>query len=262
MPIQISAELSHICPLQEIAKHAAVLDKTAFHRVWIPDTLVSSWEAWMVAGLIAKITRRIQIGVGVMNPYTRHPVIAAQMAASLQQISGGRLALSIGKGIAGFLKKAGISQHQHAADEFIFALKNLIAGEKIDLAGKVFRLEGMRLRVVPHEKKIPIYMAATSADSWRSAVEIADGIAAFWSPETAELRRQFMSERRLPVYALVPFSLTLGNFFAQRIRSTSELTDCIFRMEDAGIDEAVVAYGERRDLEAVADIAEGDFKNR
>ena len=42
---------------------------------------------------------------GSMNPYTRHPVVMAQMAGTLQHFSGGRLALSIGSGPATVIAK-------------------------------------------------------------------------------------------------------------------------------------------------------------
>ena len=38
MPIHVSAELSHICPLEDITAHAAALESGGFYRVWVPDT--------------------------------------------------------------------------------------------------------------------------------------------------------------------------------------------------------------------------------
>ena len=96
MTIRISAELSHVCPLDEIGSHAALLEDIGFYRVWVPDTLVSPWEAWLAASIILHRTSHLKVGLGVTNPYTRHPVVTAQMAATMQGQSGGRLVLSIG----------------------------------------------------------------------------------------------------------------------------------------------------------------------
>ena len=71
--IKISAELSHLCPLTEIVQQARVLEDNGFYRVWVPDTIVSPWEAWLAASLITQNTSRLEIGLGVTNPYTRHP---------------------------------------------------------------------------------------------------------------------------------------------------------------------------------------------
>jgi 5,10-methylenetetrahydromethanopterin reductase len=85
MTIRISAELSHICPLEEITSQVVALETYGFYRIWVPDTVFSPWDAWLAASLIMQTTSRIQIGLGVTNPYTRHPVVVAQMAATMQQ---------------------------------------------------------------------------------------------------------------------------------------------------------------------------------
>ena len=41
MALDISVELSHVCPLEEIPKHAAALESLGYFRVWVPDTIVS-----------------------------------------------------------------------------------------------------------------------------------------------------------------------------------------------------------------------------
>ena len=93
MSLAISVELSHVCPLEEIVEHATALESLGYYRVWVPDTIVSPWEAWLAAGLIVQHSERLKIGLGVTNPYTRHPLVVAQMAATLQHLSAGRLAL-------------------------------------------------------------------------------------------------------------------------------------------------------------------------
>ena len=50
------------------------------------------------------------LGMGVLNPYSAHPVELAMHAATLQELSGGRAILGIAAGAAGFLELAGISQ--------------------------------------------------------------------------------------------------------------------------------------------------------
>ena len=77
MNIHISVELSHVCPLEEITEHAAALESLGYYRVWVPDTIVSPWEAWLAAGLIVQHTTHLKIGLGVTNPYTRHPMVVA-----------------------------------------------------------------------------------------------------------------------------------------------------------------------------------------
>jgi alkanesulfonate monooxygenase SsuD/methylene tetrahydromethanopterin reductase-like flavin-dependent oxidoreductase (luciferase family) len=55
-------------------------------------------EAWTVLTALAEATRRISLGPLVLNVANRHPGVLANMAATLQEVSGGRLLLGIGAG--------------------------------------------------------------------------------------------------------------------------------------------------------------------
>ena len=252
MAIRISAELSHICPLDEIAPHAKALEEHGFYRVWVPDTVVSPWEAWMAASAIMHTTNRLRIGLGVTNPYTRHPVVVAQMAATLQRLSQGRLTLSLGKGIARFLEKAGIQQHDTAVEECATAVRRLIAGERTTVNGKAFQIDAMLLRTQPPDTPVPIFLAAIGPSGWQTAMQVADGIATVWTDTLAETRRQWMTARTLPTAVLIPFAQTRTDFFARRVADLDELRQRVTILEAAGFDEVIVAYADQADLETAA----------
>ncbi len=254
MALRISAELSHICPLDEITAHAAALEAYGFHRVWVPDTVVSPWEAWMAASLILQHTQRLQVGLGVTNPYTRHPVVVAQMAAMMQRYSGGRLTISLGKGIGRFLDKAGVVQHDTAVEECVTALRGLIAGERTTVTGSAFQIDAMLLRTQPPETPVPIYLAAIGPNGWASAMRVADGVATVWSDTLAETRQQFMVERVLPTAVLIPFAQSRTDFFARRVTSLHDLRQRVAKLEDAGCDEVIVAYADMADLDTAAQL--------
>src|SRR2546426_2178657 len=65
-----------------------------------PDSESGPWvpEAWTVLTALAVATRRISLGPLVLNVANRHPGVLANMAATLQAVSGGRLLLGIGAG--------------------------------------------------------------------------------------------------------------------------------------------------------------------
>jgi alkanesulfonate monooxygenase SsuD/methylene tetrahydromethanopterin reductase-like flavin-dependent oxidoreductase (luciferase family) len=250
--IRISAELSHVCPLEEITTHAIALETRGFYRVWVPDTVVSPWEAWLAASVIMHATSHLQIGLGVTNPYTRHPVVVAQMAATMQRLSGGRLTLSLGKGIGRFLDKAGIQQHDTAVEECVTILRGLIAGERTSFSGAAFQIDAMLLRTIPPQTAVPIFLAAIGSAGWQSAMRVADGVATVWSDTLAETRQQWMAERTLPTVVLIPFAQTRTDFFARRVSSLDELQRRIALLDAAGFDEVMVAYADLEDLETAA----------
>lgn len=262
MTIKISVELSHICPLEGITKHAAALESNGYFRVWVPDTVMSPWEAWLAASIIMQHTNRIKIGLGVTNPYTRHPVVVAQMAATMQRFSKGRLTLSIGKGIGRFLEKAGIDQHESAVEECITVLRRLIAGERTSFDGNTFHIDGMRIRTIPPETAVPIYLAAIGSASWDAAMRVADGVATIWSDTVAQTRRQVMAGRTLPTAALIPFSLNRKDFFENPCRSLDDLRERIKILEMEGVDEVIVAYRDMVDLETAAQVIKDHQQNR
>jgi alkanesulfonate monooxygenase SsuD/methylene tetrahydromethanopterin reductase-like flavin-dependent oxidoreductase (luciferase family) len=55
-------------------------------------------EAWTVLTALAEATRRMMLGPLVLNVANRHPGVLANMAATLQAVSGGRLLLGLGAG--------------------------------------------------------------------------------------------------------------------------------------------------------------------
>lgn len=254
MSIHISAELSHICPLDEVMSHATALEARGFHRVWIPDTVVSAWEAWMVASFILQNTQRIQVGLGVTNPYTHHPVVVAQMAATLQTYSGGRLAISLGKGIGRFLDKAGVKQHDSAVEECAMILRRLMAGERTTFTGQAFQIDAMLLRTSPPEIPVPLYLAAIGPSGWASAMQVGDGVATVWSDELAEMRLTFMAERVIPSTVLIPFAQSRSDFFARRVSTLKELQQRVGVLEADGFDEVIVAYADMADLQTAAQL--------
>jgi alkanesulfonate monooxygenase SsuD/methylene tetrahydromethanopterin reductase-like flavin-dependent oxidoreductase (luciferase family) len=254
MAMKISVELSHVCPLEDIPGHGAAIEFMGFYRAWIPDTLVSPWEAWLAADIMVHHTKHLKIGLGVTNPYTRHPVVVAQMAATLQAYSGGRLSLSVGRGISRFLEKAGIKQHPAAVEECIAIVRALMTGERLTFNGNAYQIDALRLRTLPVQNPVPIYLAAMGPESWEAAFRTADGVATIWSDEAAKMRSRAMAGRRLPTAALIPFSVSQDPFFQNKADSIEALEERVNAAKTADFDEVIIAYRDMSDLEIAAKI--------
>jgi len=181
--------------------------------------------------------------------------VVAQMAATLQRYSGGRLAMSLGRGIGRFLDKAGVTQHETAVEECVAILRRLMAGERTTFSGEAFHIDAMLLRTQPPEVPTPLYMAAIGPHGWASAMRVGDGVATVWSETLAETRRQFMAERVIPAAVLIPFAQSRTDFFARRVSTLEELRQRVQALEAAGFDEVIVAYAEMDDLRAAAQLA-------
>ena len=81
--------------LDESILRAKMAERLGFKSVWTTQ-LPDARDAAVVLAGYAAATERVTLGTGVLPIYTRHPTAMAQMAASLDELSGGRFILGIG----------------------------------------------------------------------------------------------------------------------------------------------------------------------
>ncbi|HEV8587134.1 MAG TPA: LLM class flavin-dependent oxidoreductase [Methylomirabilota bacterium] len=90
----------------EMKAAALAAEEAGFDGLWTWDHLrdpdgdggPGTPEAWTVLTALAEVTRRVALGPLVLNVANRHPGVLANMAATLQAVSGGRLLLGLGAG--------------------------------------------------------------------------------------------------------------------------------------------------------------------
>src|SRR6476646_6939658 len=78
----------------KISQHAESL---GFESAWVGETRFTR-DGFVPAAGIAASTKKIKISTGVVNVYTRNPVILATSYATLDELSGGRVIFGIGPG--------------------------------------------------------------------------------------------------------------------------------------------------------------------
>jgi len=144
----------------EMRAAAVAAEEAGFDGLWTWDHLrdpdgaseVGVPEALTVLAALAEVTRRVSLGPLVLNVANRHPGMLANMAATIQQISGGRLLLGLGAGGHRRLPYAaeqemlglGIDRDAVRAERVAEAaqvLRRLWSGEPSNFAGNHYRLE-------------------------------------------------------------------------------------------------------------------------
>src|SRR4029453_18819863 len=80
------------------AQVAKLCEATGWDGLLVTDTQCLAAEAVVQMSLCAAATQRIKLGTGVTNPITRDPAVLASAFNTLQQESGGRMTLGIGRG--------------------------------------------------------------------------------------------------------------------------------------------------------------------
>src|SRR5258705_12782631 len=83
---------------------ARAAERAGLGSLWVIEDYFDP-GAYALAGAAAAVTERIAIGLGVVNPYTRHPALVAMETAALAGVAPRRVVLGMGrsnrKGIAG-----------------------------------------------------------------------------------------------------------------------------------------------------------------
>src|ERR671937_1139289 len=78
-----------------VGDYARAAERAGLGSAWIIEDYFQP-GAYTLAGAAAAVTERIVIGLGVVNPYTRHPALIAMETAALAGIAPGRVVLGLG----------------------------------------------------------------------------------------------------------------------------------------------------------------------
>jgi phthiodiolone/phenolphthiodiolone dimycocerosates ketoreductase len=138
------------------------------------------FECWTTLTAMACNTQRISLGPCVTEPHRRHPAQTAQIAATLDQMSKGRVFVGMGAGERINLSPFGISYDDalvklKEAAEVTKLLWSSSTKNNVDFQGKHFSLNQAFIQVQPFNETIPLYIAAHSAKTRRIAAEVGDG---------------------------------------------------------------------------------------
>jgi 5,10-methylenetetrahydromethanopterin reductase len=157
----------------EVVTWSRVAEELGYARVGIGDSPRLYREPWMVLGAIAANTSHVPIAIWVTNPATRHPLITACAAATLDEMAPGRVSIGIGSGDSGITgagrRPASIAQLR----AYVVAVRDLLRRGEATYDGTIARLS-WPLSVPRH--RIPIYLAGHGEQAIRLAGEIADGV--------------------------------------------------------------------------------------
>jgi probable F420-dependent oxidoreductase len=157
-------------PVSEVVARAALAEANGFSHVWLWDSHVLWQEVYPIFTLIAAGTSSINIGPCVTNPVTRDPTVTASAMATLNEISGGRMELGIGRGDSAQRVLGRKPVTVAALEQAVALIRDLAEGREVDLDGPAVKLPWSA------GHRLPVWVAAYGPLALRCAGRVADGV--------------------------------------------------------------------------------------
>ena len=169
-----------------LAEMAHTAEEVGLDSVWVGDHYLyrhphgarGPWEAWTQLAAIAAITSRVQIGPLVASTSFHEPGVLAKMAATVDEISGGRLVLGLGAGWNETEYRAFGFPFDHRISRFeeAFAIiRTLLREGAIDFEGRYYTLRECELRPRgPRPQGPPLLIGSSGPRMLRITMPYAD----------------------------------------------------------------------------------------
>ena len=177
---------------------AQTAESLGYDSIWTAEAYGSDAAtilAWLAAG-----TSRIKLGAGIFQIPARSAAMTAMTAATIDNLSGGRMLLGLGSSgpqVSEGFHGVRFAKQLQRTREYVAVVRKALAREKIEFHGETIDLplpdgpgKALKLTIRPVQERIPIYLAVLGPKNVALAGEIADGwLPVFFSPEhTKELR--------------------------------------------------------------------------
>ena len=275
-------------PWADLLRGCRWAEAHGWHGVWVPDHFMTSvpvgvdpdgdegsaelapWlESWTTQAALAALVPRVRIGAMVSGNLYRHPAVVANMAGTIDEISGGRLVVGLG---------AGWQENEHARygidltppgersdqlEEACRVIRGLLDDERTTFAGRHYVLDGAPCAPSGHGRRIPLLVGGKGEQrTLRTVARYADEWNVWATPDEVGPKRAVIerwcdeidrdpAEIRITISVMARFCDStkqrdqvlgrLGNHGGLVGAGVEEIRDAAGAYADAGVDELVVA---------------------
>jgi F420-dependent oxidoreductase-like protein len=178
-------------------------ERLGYDSVWAAEAYGS--DAATVLAWLAGATSRIKLGSAIFQIPARSAAMTAMTAATIDQISGGRMLLGIGSSgpqVAEGWHGQRFARQLQRTREYVEVVRMALSRERVQYLGETIELplpdgpgKPLKLMISPAQERIPIYLAAIGPKNTALAGEVADGwIPTFFSPEHVSEFRELLEE--------------------------------------------------------------------
>jgi 5,10-methylenetetrahydromethanopterin reductase len=172
---------------------AQAADAAGIDAIWASED-PEGWDAFGILSAIAPVTEGAALGTSVTSPYPRHPNLLAASVATLDQLSGGRAVLGLGRGQAEWHRDvlgSQIGDPLAVLEETVTLLRQWWQAPYRASSGDGahFRVRGWERVIHPRRSHVPIYLAAAGPRALDLAGALCDG-AIFNAQTSSDVLRQ------------------------------------------------------------------------
>ena len=166
-----------------VLRFARMAEDLGYDSIWIPEAW--AYEQFQLLAEIALATRTIKVATGIANVFSRSPALLAMSAATLDEISEGRVILGLGTSGRIVIENFHGIPYQKPLTRLrdtVGILRALWRGERLapEMSTR-FQLRHFKLEMTPLRPDIPIYVASLQEKAIRDIGRMADGwIPTFW----------------------------------------------------------------------------------
>ena len=238
VPFKIGVLQLSMEPVRETIAMAKACERAGFDTFWLAEAYPwwrkHSYEArssTAITALIASQTERIEVGWGIISPYTRHPVQIAMEARVMQDVAGdGRFLLGLGASKI-FMNEIGEGEKGKEVGpatvmrESLEIIRAMLSGHAVEYRGKAFEAFAPPLKEEAHISRAPVkmYIAGTGPVMQKLAGSHSDGLltASITTPEFVRYSRRNMEEGARKA-GRDPSSLELGSVIVGSVAENSK----------------------------------------
>ncbi|MHA1950770.1 MAG: LLM class flavin-dependent oxidoreductase [Candidatus Thorarchaeota archaeon] len=174
---EIGVAMTGVFPVSEAVELARVAETSGLGSAWFAeDYFFRGGIPYMAAAAMA--TEKLRIGLGVVNPYSRHPALIAMEFATLDEMSNMRTVFGLGSGVPFWMEQMGIYDKKPLSRTraCVDLVRKIMTGENINHEDKFFKAKDIKLVFEPVRKRAPIYLAFEGPQGLALSGEIGDGV--------------------------------------------------------------------------------------
>jgi alkanesulfonate monooxygenase SsuD/methylene tetrahydromethanopterin reductase-like flavin-dependent oxidoreductase (luciferase family) len=159
------------------ADWARAAERAGLGSLWVIEDYFQP-GAYALAATAAAVTERVVVGLGVVNPSTRHPALVAMETAALAGMAPGRVVLGLGSSNRNWIETQMAIPFKtplRGLAEGVAIVRRLLDGERVTFTGEVFSVHDVTLETPP-PTRVPIVLGVKGPRALALAAEIADGV--------------------------------------------------------------------------------------